>query len=99
MKILIKTWRALYCFVAGCFSTGKSTGTPERARPKTAFTVTYEDWNKLVTEKRDIEKQLEAAAEALRRIECLTHGGVILSAEYTKIVHELAQDGYGAAKK
>jgi len=92
MNILKKTWKAFTSLLAGCLGTGRSTGTPGRARP-VSEAIRYRKRAK------DAEQKLEAAAEALRQIDCLT-----FSTKYTYIVkvlkiRKLAQEAYRAAKE
>ena len=45
-----------------------------------------------------LRKQVEVAADALREIECLTNDRDSLPVIGVHAIHELAQDGYRAAK-
>jgi len=67
---------------------------------KRVFSVPISEWNRLVDEKMALKSQLAAAAEALRKIECITNENkYIYVDEVWESMHEIAQDAWRATQK
>ncbi len=73
------------------------------ARPggdKSVFSVPISEWNRLVDEKMALKTQLADAAEALRKIECITNSNeYVYKNEVWEDVHKKAQDAYRATQE
>jgi len=85
MRILKMTWKFITSLLRGILGTARSTGTPASAVPPVHCA--------------DAAEKLEAAAYALRRIECLTNEKAVMFMPEIEEVHGIAQKAYRKTQK
>jgi len=84
----MKLWKAIKATVSGILATAGSVDMPDAG-----VSVEYTPKNK----NKEIRRKLDAASEALRKIECLTHD--CHYSQFIRDIHELARDGWRDSKK
>ena len=68
-----------------------TTDSPGKVEPiQTKLFVPIPEWNKLVMQKLALEKKLEAAADALRQIGCMTSNDPTLDHVDTRVINRIA---------